>query len=230
MPYIAQFGVMISQAYVSLKRIADFLEEDEVPAWVSSLKRTPAGSGTFGDVQIGFEHASFKWNTGVSATAGADPKKKADNLQPATTLNESEDATVQEDFLPFELTDLNLSFPIGKFTVISGPTGSGKSATLLALLGEMDCTGGRVMLPKEATQIDPSTGLRNSVAYCSQSPWLRHQSIRENVLFGEKFDESRYQMTLEACALIPDLEVLEDGDETEVGVRVSHLPRSQPLA
>ena len=138
---------MISQAYVSLKRIADFLEEDEVPAWVSSLKRTPAGSGTLGDIQIGFEHASFKWNTGVSATPGADPKRKADNLQPATTVNESEDTTVQEDFLPFELTDLNLSFPIGKFTVISGPTGSGKSATLLALLGEMDCTGGRVMLP-----------------------------------------------------------------------------------
>jgi ABC-type multidrug transport system fused ATPase/permease subunit len=85
----------------------------------------------------------------------------------------------------------------------------------------MDCIQGQVLLPKEPTQIDPRTGLRNSVAYCSQTPWLRHQSIRENILFGEDFDETRYQTTLEACALLPDLDVLEDGDSTEVGVRVS---------
>lgn len=210
---------MISQAYVSLKRIAEFLEEDEVPAWVSALKRKPANSESFDQTQIGFDNAEFKWNTGVSAGPG-DKTKKEDRAPPFEHGNELEGSLNGEISLPFELS-IDLSLPVGKFSVISGPTGSGKTAMLLALLGEMDCVKGRVMLPKESTQLDPLTGLRNSVSYCSQSPWLRHESIKNNILFCEEFDEVRYQMTLEACALIPDLEVLEDGDETEVGVRVS---------
>jgi ATP-binding cassette, subfamily C (CFTR/MRP), member 1 len=39
---------------------------------------------------------------------------------------------------------------------------------------------------------------------------------RDNVLFGQEFDEERYWQALEASCLIPDLQVLPDGDLTEV--------------
>ena len=207
---------MLSQAYVSIKRIDDFCQEDEVPDWVSSLKRSARNSPAQG-ARIAFENADFRWNTGL---------KKVD---PAAKLPTSTDAgspdqhvTSAEDTLPFELNDLNIEFPAAKITMIVGNVGSGKSALLNALLGEMECVRGRVITPKEMDQVDPKTLLRNSIAFCSQIPWLQHKTIKENILFGEVFDEERYQMTLDACALIPDLEVLEDGDETEVGVRVSH--------
>jgi ABC-type multidrug transport system fused ATPase/permease subunit len=209
---------MISQAYVSIKRIDEFCQEDEVPDWVSSLKRSPIGDGSIQDTRIAFENAEFRWNTGLKKT---DPA-------PAVVGEVDPDASDPvvantEDALPFELSDLNIEFPIGKITMVVGNVGSGKSALLNALLGEMECVRGRVLMPKQTDRIDPKTGLRNSIAFCSQVPWLQHKTIRENILFGELFDEDRYQMTLEACALIPDLEVLEDGDETEVGVRVSSV-------
>lgn len=42
-------------------------------------------------------------------------------------------------------------------------------------------------------------------------------SIRENILFGEDFDEERYNETIFACALEDDLEAMPLGDETRVG-------------
>jgi ABC-type multidrug transport system fused ATPase/permease subunit len=44
-------------------------------------------------------------------------------------------------------------------------------------------------------------GLRNSVAYAAQTPWLQQKSIKDNILFGEEYDEARYEATIEACAL-----------------------------
>ena len=43
---------------------------------------------------------------------------------------------------------------------------------------------------------------------------------RDNILFGKEYDEERYWEVLNDACLIPDLEVLADGDLTEV--RTSH--------
>lgn len=83
----------------------------------------------------------------------------------------------------------------------------------------MELLEGQTYLPKQTTQVDAETGLRNSVAYASQTPWLQQKSIKDNILFGEEFNEERYDATLEACALVPDLEMLEDGDQTEIGAK-----------
>lgn len=51
-----------------------------------------------------------------------------------------------------------------------GPTAAGKSAILLATLGEMTLVNeGKVYLPKNPTQID-EFGLSNSISYCAQTP------------------------------------------------------------
>ncbi|KAJ3895149.1 pleiotropic drug resistance ABC transporter [Lentinula edodes] len=109
----------------------------------------------------------------------------------------------------FRLGPLDFTFPIGKVSLISGATGSGKSAILAALLGEMQCLSGHVHLDKSNHQ----------VAYCAQSPWLEHATIRDNIIFGSAFgfDETRYQTVIEACALKRDLEVFDAGDLTEIG-------------
>ena len=101
----------------------------------------------------------------------------------------------------FYLSQLSVEFPVGKLSIVTGPTGSGKSAVLVALLGEMDLLEGQSFLPKDINTVDPATGLRNSVSYAAQTPWLQQKTIKDNILFGEPYDEERYEATLEACAL-----------------------------
>uniref|UniRef100_A0A3Q3X7J8 Uncharacterized protein n=1 Tax=Mola mola TaxID=94237 RepID=A0A3Q3X7J8_MOLML len=51
----------------------------------------------------------------------------------------------------------------------------------------------------------------------SQEPWIQHASVRDNILFGKDYDPAFYQAVIEACALSDDLNVLPNGDKTEVG-------------
>ncbi|KAG8678724.1 hypothetical protein FRC08_017559, partial [Ceratobasidium sp. 394] len=118
-------------------------------------------------------------------------------------------------------------FPEGLLSVVFGPTGCGKSSLLAAILGEMDCLEGEVYLPKEPTRVNDMTGLRMSASYCAQQPWLEHKSIKDNILFGSPFDKERYEATLSACALGPDLAIFDDGDETEIGEKGVSLSGGQ---
>lgn len=43
------------------------------------------------------------------------------------------------------------------------------------------------------------------------------ESIKDNILFGQPFDQERYQKTLHDCGLEPDLKLFEDGEDTEIG-------------
>ncbi|GJN94069.1 hypothetical protein Rhopal_007133-T1 [Rhodotorula paludigena] len=107
-------------------------------------------------------------------------------------------------------TKSDLVFPRGKTTLVAGDVGSGKSALLLALLGELHVSSGGVEIRTEG-------GEKSKMSYAAQSPWLQDTSVRNNILFGEEYDEERYNETVFACALEDDLEALPEGDETRVG-------------
>lgn len=143
-----------------------------------------------------------------------------DDLDQQDEVDDSDDES-----RPFQLRDITFFPPKGRLSLVIGPTGSGKSALLTALLGEMDQTSGRSYLLKDST-VDPRTGLSHSIAYCAQSPWLQHASIRQNILFGQPYELNRYEAVLDACALRPDLEIL-DGDSTEIGEKGISLSGGQ---
>ena len=46
---------------------------------------------------------------------------------------------------------------------------------------------------------------------------LTREPQRDNVLFGQEFDSERYWDVIEKASLLPDLQVLPDGDLTEIG-------------
>jgi ABC-type multidrug transport system fused ATPase/permease subunit len=83
----------------------------------------------------------------------------------------------------------------------------------------MTLLGGKLVTEKDAAAVDPASGLTYGISYAAQTPWLQHQSIKDNILFGQPLDEERYEAVIEACALRTDLCVLEDGDATEIGTR-----------
>ena len=48
-----------------------------------------------------------------------------------------------------------------------------------------------------------------------QNPWLQNLPLRDNVTFGESWDEDLYRRVLHACALETDVQILTDGDMTK---------------
>ncbi|KAF4592006.1 ABC transporter, transmembrane domain, type 1 [Ophiocordyceps camponoti-floridani] len=135
----------------------------------------------------------------------------------------------------FVLRDVDLTFPAGELSVISGKTGSGKSLLLNALIGEADLLGGTIYMPRTTPALQRNDGkahpgnwiLAGSVAYVGQSPWLESASFRDNILFGLPLLQDRYDKVLDACALKRDLEILTDGDQTELGANGVNLSGGQ---
>ncbi|GME79254.1 unnamed protein product [Ambrosiozyma monospora] len=72
-------------------------------------------------------------------------------------------------------------------------------------------------IPREELVPDPVTGLTESAAYCAQTAWLLNATIRDNIIFAAPFNKKRYNDVIDACGLRRDLEILEGGDETEIG-------------
>ncbi|KAF8963320.1 multidrug resistance-associated ABC transporter [Flammula alnicola] len=228
--------VQILQTGVALNRIAVYLDEEEVTDQVSSLKKDysePLLPGA-DDEGLGLENATFKWN---EVTEAVDKDKgKSNGGPPSPTASAEDTGTVVDDSVSersvaepgdrrFELRDISITFPPGELTVITGPTASGKTALLMAVLGELTLLSGRIIMSKEPSRIE--NGLMRCISYAAQSPWLRHQSIKDNILFGYPYDEERYNSVVECCALKPDLEMLEDGDATEIGARGVSLSGGQ---
>ncbi|KAL4835950.1 hypothetical protein H8958_008726 [Nasalis larvatus] len=110
----------------------------------------------------------------------------------------------------------SISFVVrkGKILGICGNVGSGKSSLLAALLGQMQLQKGVV-------------AVNGTLAYVSQQAWIFHGNVRENILFGEKYDHQRYQHTVHVCGLQKDLSNLPYGDLTEIGERGLNLSGGQ---
>ncbi|KIK67839.1 hypothetical protein GYMLUDRAFT_216120 [Collybiopsis luxurians FD-317 M1] len=115
---------------------------------------------------------------------------------------------------PFKVQNVNLEIPRRSLTAIIGKCGSGKSSLLQGLIGEMKVISG-------------SFSFGGQLAYCSQVPWILNTSVKNNILFGEPFEEERYWKVLEMACLIPDLQLMADGDLTEIGEKGINLSGGQ---
>ena len=223
---------------VSLERIEAFLHEEEVSEEVSSLKATPVGSGGSDDGKnLSIERGYFQWESNLNnkpeerqeqnGKLNAQMPSSAEGIEATTGDNSGESVIQLQGTNHFQLRNITVCFPKGKLSVITGPTGSGKTALLvsclhlfsrcykpmhpqLALLGEMTKLRGTLNLSK---------GIAPTISYAAQTPWLQRRTIKENILFGYRYDEQRYNDVVECCALRPDLDALEDGDETLIGDR-----------
>ncbi|PVH93994.1 P-loop containing nucleoside triphosphate hydrolase protein [Periconia macrospinosa] len=116
------------------------------------------------------------------------------------------------------LRDVNALIPIHSFTVVSGPTGSGKSTLCKALIGEVPIASGYLQLL--GTTSDP-------VGFCDQQPFLLNTTIQRNITGLLPFDRQTYQKVLEVVMLVDDLQQMECGDHTEVGSHGSNLSGGQ---
>lgn len=197
-PFLFMMGI---NAKVSCDRIDTFLRSAEKP------------ENTYPGDFIAFDKVTVSF-----------PSKSSTPQQ----VDEDEDTEARETRENrFVLRDLTLRFPDKSLSLILGPTGSGKSLLLAAILGEVDVLEGSITAPRpppaderfdsKATAADWI--LPSAIAYVAQTPWIENATIKDNILFGLPFDETRYSKVLKACALTQDLELFDDGDSTEVGAQ-----------
>lgn len=114
------------------------------------------------------------------------------------------------------LNNINLSLKKGTLTVICGPVGSGKSSLLNAIMGELPPVSGTVSMVEDT-----------KIAYASQLPWITAGTIKDNILFGLKYDETRFKNTIRLTSMVRDITLFENGVNTVIGERGVSLSGGQ---
>ena len=190
-------------AFVSLGRIEDFL----------LLKNLRGNSGD-----------DCEEDTSNSGSGSAERQEKMDHVSVAdevkdlnrsTSLSVSNLTYKQKDREgEFILQDIKFVARSQRLTVITGPVGSGKSTLLSAIAGEISETSGMITY-------------HGTLIYLPQTAWVFSGTIRENILFGQSYEEPKYSRIIEVCALTEDIQRFPDGDQTVVGERGEVLSGGQ---
>ncbi|XP_025062211.1 multidrug resistance-associated protein 1 isoform X6 [Alligator sinensis] len=115
---------------------------------------------------------------------------------------------------PPSLNSIDFTVPEGSLIAVVGQVGCGKSSLLSALLGEME-------------KIEGYVAVKGSIAYVPQQAWIQNATLKGNIIFGRETKESHYKRVVEACALLPDIEILPTGDGTEIGEKGVNLSGGQ---
>ncbi|KUM61871.1 hypothetical protein ACN42_g5227 [Penicillium freii] len=150
-----------------------------------------------------------------SATTSAE-KMPSDELRPASSRGSSS-ITLGRDLIRIVdgkfwrttdsepiLQDLNLQIKRETLTAVVGPSGCGKTTLFEALLGELPC-------PLDSIKVDSAFDLRTGIAYCPQQPWLRNDTVRNNIIAGMPYNEAWYNTVIHACALEEIIQKLSEG-------------------
>lgn len=192
----------------SLRRIASYLTSAEVTPYVQKLPPTKGG-------EIDMRNGNFLWSTSDAPKDGEVPAPEA----PA-------------------LCNVNLSVEPGEVVAVVGPVGSGKSALIKSLLGELAPVP-RMVVDTRATDsgtdagIDkPTVKVHGNVAYCSQDAWLPKGTIRDAILFGREYDEKRFKDAIYDAGLDRDMGHVDSvagvlTEDTDVGEGGSSLSGGQ---
>jgi ABC-type bacteriocin/lantibiotic exporter with double-glycine peptidase domain len=96
---------------------------------------------------------------------------------------------------------------------IVGSVGSGKTSFLSCMLGDIPKVKGRVVI-------------HGNIAYVSQDAWILNNTVQDNICLaslGKPFLKDKYNQTLQVCQLQRDLEILPNGDLTEIGEKGINL-------
>lgn len=220
----------VVDANASLKRIEDFLnaeDQHDEATWDAESKhaisvksanftweRTPTqdseqvlGKGPKGQKQLKQEKKDAKAKDKEDKKEEKRKSKLAEKgIAEELPSSVSSSTLAEGEEKPFSINGIDLSIGRNELVAIIGGVGSGKSSLLGALAGDMRRTGGDVVFA-------------GSRAFCPQYAWIQNATLKDNITFGKEYDRRWYNEVIDACALRPDLEMLPNGDMTEIGER-----------
>ena len=120
----------------------------------------------------------------------------------ATDLYLKKEKTNQDSIL----NDVSFKLKKKMLLMVVGSVGSGKSALLLALQNELFLSEGEL-------------NVCGKLSYASELSWIISGTVKENILMGLPYNESKYKEVLSSCALEEDIQNFSYKDETWIGER-----------
>lgn len=67
------------------------------------------------------------------------------------------------------------------------------------------------------------------IAFTPQEAWIQNNTLRDNILFGQEFNEDCYKQVVNGCSLMSDFSILPGGDLTEIGEKGINLSGGELL-
>ncbi|MCB1970973.1 MAG: ABC transporter ATP-binding protein [Geminicoccaceae bacterium] len=125
------------------------------------------------------------------------------------------------------LHGLDLEVEAGQLTVLTGPSGGGKTTIIDLLLGLHQSRDGDILIDDIPLEKIDLASWRHLVGYVPQDVVLLHDSIRENLMLGDTLPEPRLTKALELSGSGAFVRSLPDGLETVVGERGGRLSGGQ---
>ena len=223
---------------ISVRRVEKFLLSKEIDR--SYIKQTNStkdelaiqiSSGTFAWVPFDIQGRNFHEIEIKALQTEIEEEQNVGEISSSQTEEINEDAGTQRrdsellietsplssEIKRFQLRDINIGIKKGAFVAIIGEVGSGKSSLFCSLTGEMEYQ----------KSSPPSVRISGKMAYLPQKPWIINATVKENIIFGNPFNRELYDKVIKCAALTTDLEVLSQGDETEIGEKGINLSGGQ---
>ncbi|XP_065919840.1 ATP-binding cassette sub-family C member 4-like [Dysidea avara] len=209
--YVVQFLLSVSEMLVATQRIQKLLLLPELGDRITGTDSDPVKTtsrscspNVMPSLKLVNEEVTNYSGHG-SLSNGVTPRIVVSNLTASWT----------HDREKVVLKDINFSVDqSNRLLAVVGPVGSGKSSILQCLLRELEA-------------LDGSVDIEGSVSYASQDPWIFSGTIKENILFGQDYDEAWFNRVVECCSLVKDIDEMPFGDDTLIGERGVNLSGGQ---
>lgn len=126
------------------------------------------------------------------------------------------------------LRNVSLFIPANKITVLSGPSGAGKTTIIDLLIGLHRANGGQVLIGGRPIEEIDIARWRRQIGYVPQELGLFHADIRTNVALGDtSISDARIEEALRQAGALEFVSKLEEGLSASVGEMGSKLSGGQ---
>ena len=201
---------------LSINRIQKFLDSEE-----NEIYNRDNNKENNNEIAIKFDNATFgikdkdkilnnnkKINKIKNISKNAKPTELSEIKTKIRKLSISENSILLEN--------INISIKKGEFVSIIGTTGSGKSCLINAILNNYH------IFSQNSKNI-----INGDISYYSQIPWTMTDTIKNNILFYDEYDEKKYNNIISLCQLETDFERLALGDKTLINSTNSNVSGGQ---
>ena len=93
---------------------------------------------------------------------------------------------IDDNSRDINLKNIDFSANSSDLVAVVGEVGSGKSTFLSAVMKELEL-------------LDGSIKVNGKIAYVEQEPFIISGTLKQNILFGDKFDQDKFNKVVEVC-------------------------------